>query len=92
MSSQATTLLSVRNVSKFFPLGRPGLVRRATAYVRAVTDISLDIQYGETLGLVGESGCGKSTLARMLSLLYPPDSLQNGGTAVDPDIADFILG
>jgi oligopeptide/dipeptide ABC transporter ATP-binding protein len=74
MSSQATTLLSVRNVSKFFPIGRPGLVRRATAYVRAVTDISLDIQYGETRGLVGESGCGKSTLARMLSLLYPPDS------------------
>ena len=73
MSSQSSTLLSARHVSKLFPIGQTGLIRRNTIYIRAVTDISIEIRRGETLGLVGESGCGKSTLARLLSLLYTPD-------------------
>jgi oligopeptide/dipeptide ABC transporter ATP-binding protein len=39
--------------------------------VRAVDDVSLAIEPGETLGLVGETGCGKSTLARCVARLYP---------------------
>ena len=51
--------------------GRP--VRKRTI-VRAVNQVSIEIQEGETLSVVGESGCGKSTLARTIIGLYPPDN------------------
>ena len=42
--------------------------------VRAVSDVSIDVAPGETLGLVGESGCGKSTTGRALSMIVRPTS------------------
>ena len=67
-----TTAIKLTGVRKSFPIGR-GLFRSPT-HLHAVHPISLEIQKGETLGVVGESGCGKSTLARMLAGLTIPSS------------------
>lgn len=60
-----TPALEVRNLRKTFGGGR-SLTGKPLPAVHAVRDVSLSVQKGETLGIVGESGCGKSTLARML--------------------------
>jgi len=66
-------LLEVRDLVKRFPV-RHGLTRRLAGHVAAVDGLSLRIEPGETLGLVGESGCGKSTVARLLTRLERPTS------------------
>jgi len=65
-------LIEIRNLTKIFPLGQSMLGARAKSEVRAVDDVSLDIQSGETLGLVRESGSGKSTLGRLVLRLIEP--------------------
>jgi peptide/nickel transport system ATP-binding protein len=66
-------LIEVRNLTKIFPSESAFAVHDQTG-VRALDDISLDIQAGETLGLVGESGSGKSTLGRVILRLIEPTS------------------
>jgi ABC-type glutathione transport system ATPase component len=69
-------LLEIHNLTKVFPLGESIFGGGARGEVRAVDDVSLDIQSGETLGLVGESGSGKSTLGRLVLRLIEPTSGQ----------------
>jgi len=63
--------LEVVGVVREYGGGR-SLLRRRAAPHRAVDGVSLRLQQGATLGIVGESGCGKSTLARMVVGLLPP--------------------
>ena len=65
------SLLEVQNLKVHFPV-KPGLFSRAKQLVKAVDDVSFQIDPGETLGLVGESGCGKTTLGRAIVRLIEP--------------------
>ena len=61
-------LIEVKNLQKYFE-SSGGLFSRKKSIVKAVDGISFEIEFGESLGLVGQSGCGKTTTARALCLL-----------------------
>ena len=67
------SLLEIRNLKKHFPVGE-GLFSRHKDALKAVDGVSLTVEEGETLGIVGESGCGKSTLGRTILRLIEPTS------------------
>jgi oligopeptide/dipeptide ABC transporter ATP-binding protein len=88
-----TPIIQIDRLKKHFTIGSGGFFRRrAVQTLHAVDDVSLAIQPGEALGLVGESGCGKSTLSRVLSRLVDPTGGRikiNGEDVTDLDTAAF---
>ena len=80
-------LVEARGLKKYFPVKEKlGRVK----YIHAVENVSLHIDEGETLGLVGESGCGKTTLGRTLLRLYEPSGGQIFYRGEDITKADML--
>ncbi len=75
MLSSPVPFLELVDVHTYFPV-RKGAFGGVTDTVRAVNGVSLSLEKGEILGLVGESGCGKSTLSRTIMQLQPANSGQ----------------
>ena len=83
-AGDARAIISVRNLVKHFPV-ETGFLRRETGRIKAVDDVSFDLEEGETLALVGESGCGKTTTSHCViqaqkptagQVLFQMDSMQ----------------
>ena len=81
-------LLEVRGLKKHFPI-KGGALRRVIGQVKAVDGVSLSVNRGETVAIVGESGCGKSTTGRTIIRLEEP----TGGEIIfrHPDLGPVHL-
>jgi len=72
--SDYSHLLDVQDLVMEFPIKGGGIFRKVIGRVQAVSGVSMYLDAGETLGVVGESGCGKSTTGRAILQLHKPTS------------------
>jgi len=75
MNVGAFMLLKVEKLKKYFPVQKSFLERllsRKLEYVKAVDEISFEVEKGEVFTLAGESGCGKTTTGRLIVRLIEP--------------------
>lgn len=73
--------IDIKNISMWYPV-KSGIksIYQEKKWIKAVDDVSLELERGEILGVIGESGCGKSTLGRVLVRLENPT---NGDVLID---------
>ncbi len=69
----SNAIISIRNLRKWYQVGGGFLGFGKKIYLKAVDDVSFDIEHGKTFGLVGESGCGKTTTLKLLLGLEVPN-------------------
>jgi oligopeptide/dipeptide ABC transporter ATP-binding protein len=77
-------LLEITDVVREYPVTAGAVLQRRVASIKAVSGVTLHLDAGQTLGLVGESGCGKTTLGKMIVGVEKPDAgrIALGGTEV----------
>lgn len=68
-----TPILELKNLTVHFPV-KAGLPFLPKQWIQAVSDVSLQVESGETFGIVGESGCGKSTIGNAMVGMVEPTS------------------
>ena len=90
MNPDIQPLLSVRGLSKRFPVRSGGLRRHPVAWVPAVDNVSFDLAPGESLGIVGESGSGKTTVARCLMRAIEPSGGEAWLRLADGRVVDLL--
>jgi oligopeptide/dipeptide ABC transporter ATP-binding protein len=73
MKRQRKMILETQDLKKYYPI-TGGVFKKEVGQIKAVDGVSLKIERGECLGLVGESGCGKTTFGKTLLRLLEPTS------------------
>ncbi len=72
-TQRSNLLIEVKNLTKHFPIQR-GFWSKTVGHIQALNNVSLNIERGQIIGIVGESGCGKSTLGKLILRLIEPTS------------------
>lgn len=74
VEKNANSLLSVKDLKVWFPI-KGGILKRTKDYVKAVTNMSIELKKGYSVGLVGESGSGKSTTGMAILRLIKSEGM-----------------